>query len=193
VALTVDPQNRIWLLDRALSKLLLLDDIGQPLQVLAPPPAMLRPQDVVAGPSQIFVSDGYRHRILIFSLTGQFLTAFGQDDLLNYPRGMAIDSHQRLHLVDTGNNRVVIFSLDGRFITSYGQGLFLHARGLDISRDGLIAVGDSVGQAIHLFSPQLAPLGSLTPSWQGQTVTPLDLQFAPTGTLQILAEPVVLL
>jgi hypothetical protein len=185
------PKASRWLLDRALSKLLLLDDQGQPLQVLAPPPAMLRPQDVVAGPSQIFVSDGYLHRILIFSLTGQFLTAFGQNGLLNYPRGMAIDAQQRLHVVDAGTSRVVIFSLDGRFISSYGQGLFSHARGLDISRDGLIAISDSVGQLIHLFSPQLNPVGNFSPTWQGQRLAPLDLHFTPTGTIQILAEPVV--
>jgi streptogramin lyase len=186
VALTVDSGQRIWLLDRALSKVLLLNPQGQPLQILVPPPDLLRPQDIVAGLTEIFISDGYLHRILVFSQSGQFLRQIGANGQLNFPRGLALDAAGRVHVVDAGTPRILVFSPQGQLLTTYGEGLFRHPRGLDISRDGLIAVSDGVSQRISIFSPDLALVGSFNPSWQGQTVAPWSYSLRPRAPFKFL-------
>ena len=189
VAGAVDAQGRVWLVDRALGRLQLLDVSGQPSGNFNSPSPMLRPQDIVIDSQGVFVSDGYEHRVVVFDLSGQFVTAWTLAGGLNYPRGLAFDPSGRLHVADAGNARILILSPTGQILRQYGDGLLLHPRGLSISASGLIAVADSLAGLIQIFSPDLTLLASVRPTSDDRALTPLDLQFAPSGLLYLTAEP----
>lgn len=189
VAGAVDGQGRAWLVDRALSRLQILDGTGQPVGNVVSPDPMLRPQDVALDGQRVYVSDGYEHRVLVFDLNGQFLQSWTVGGDLNYPRGLALDSSGRLHLADAGNARILILNSTGQLERSYGSPSLRHPRGLSIAPGGVIAVADSVLGLIQLFSPELTLIASLRPTSGGQLLTPLDLQFGPGGVLYLTAEP----
>jgi DNA-binding beta-propeller fold protein YncE len=177
VALAVDPTGVIWVLDRGLARLQLLDANGGFLRNVAVRGLL---QDVVIGGSRVFVSDAHGRQIAVFDLEGNPLGRFGTT--LNYPRGLALDGAGRLHIADTGNGEIDIYTPQGAPVGSYGSsGIFRHPLGLAIRRqDGLIAVVDAVERNIELFSSNLQPLGTLEVPLQ-----PLDLIFGPDGQLYV--------
>lgn len=189
VAGATDGQGRAWLVDRALGRLQLLDSAGQPVGNVNAPQPLLRPQDIAIGSQFVYVSDGYQHRIAVFDLNGQFVASWTVGNTLNYPRGLALDPSNRLHVADAGDGRILILDGNGQLITQYGQDLLLHPRGLSIHSSGIIAVADSLARAIFLFAPDLTLLARLEPTSGGQPLTPLDVQFAPDGVLYLTAEP----
>ena len=193
MAVAFDQNQRIWVVDRSLSRLVVLDANGAPQSTVDPANPLLRPQDILISGSRVFVCDGSQHRIVVFDLSGQVVGNVGgfgsASGLLNYPRGLALDPQGRIHVVDVGNNRVQIFNRDGALQRVYGQQLFLHGRGLDIRSDGLICVADSVAGVLLFFAADLSFLGTLRPLLQGQAYTPLDVQFGPQGNLFLHAEP----
>ncbi len=185
IALSADTQGRLWVLDRALGKLVLLDVASGAVAGEVAQRQLGVPQDVVVGPSQVYVSDVLNHRVAVFSLNGQPLANLNRAPL-EYPRGLALDSDGRVHVVDAARHEVIVFSPDGTEVATYGgsgagQGRFRHSRGLAIRAvDGLIAVVDSVEADIKLFSASLQPLGIVAPD-----VQPLDVQFGPDGQLYV--------
>lgn len=189
VAGSVDGQNRVWLVDRALGRLQLLDASGQPSGNPGSPDPMLRPQDIAVDSQRVYVSDGYEHRIVLFNLNGQFLQNWTVAGSLNYPRGLALDSTGRLHVADAGNARILILNSTGQLEREYGRTSLRHPRGLSIGPGGVIAVADSVLGLIQIFSPELILVASLEPKSGGQALTPLDLEFGPGGVLYLTAEP----
>lgn len=173
VSLAVDDNGVVWVLDRGLGRLHLLDNTGQFLRNVTG--GFASPQDVVMVAARVFVSDAIRRRVFVFDLNGNLLTSFGTN--LNFPRGLAVDPAGRLHLADSTSVRV--FSPEGVQTAIYGEGKFLHPLGVAIRQsDGLIVVVDAVDRNLKLFSPDLQSLGTLALSFH-----PLDIEFGPDGRL----------
>jgi DNA-binding beta-propeller fold protein YncE len=181
VALAVDSRGVVWVLDRGLARLQLLDGNGNFLRNVGP---VQLPQDVVIGGSRVYVSEAHRRQIAVFDLEGNLLTRFGTN--LNYPRGLALDAAGRLHIADTGNGDIDVYSADGSPLGAYagpgeGAGKFRHPLGVAIRQiDGLIAIVDAVDGNIELFGPDLQMVGTLSVPLQ-----PLDLEFGPDGQLYV--------
>ena len=73
---------------------------------------------------EIAVTDGFKHRVQIFSSDGNYLRSFGQEgnkaSEFRYPRGIAFNKNGNLFVVDNGNYRIQIFSGEGEYISSFG-------------------------------------------------------------------------
>lgn len=181
VALAVDSRAVIWVLDRGLARLQLLDGNGNFVRNVG---SLQLPQDVVIGGSRVYVSEAHRRQIAVFDLDGNLLGRFGTN--LNYPRGLALDAAGRLHIADTGNGDIDVYSPEGTPVTAYGgsgegAGKFRHPISVAIRQaDGLIAIVDAVDGNIELFGPDLQLLGTLSVPLQ-----PLDLEFGPDGQLYV--------
>jgi sugar lactone lactonase YvrE len=70
--------------------------------------------------------------------------------------GLAVDSHDRIFISDTGHHRIVICTPEGSYITHFGiegdgPGELKRPCGLDITNDGTIVVADSGNKRLQLF------------------------------------------
>lgn len=190
VALAVDSQQRVWVLDRGLARLQRFDAQGN-LEGDFAEGILNLPQDVVFDGTNLLVSDAGNQRVAVLNLNGLLVEQFGPPRL-NFPRGLGLDGEGRVHVVDSGASRIAVFSSGGDFQTFYGgsgtnAAEFIHARGLAIrTQDGLIAIADGIARDIEFFSPELNSLGHLvTPDLQ-----PVDLTFGPDGQLFVHGEQV---
>lgn len=104
-----------------------------------------KPSDMLVAPNgDIFVVDGHgsaageavNNRVLKFSATGQFITAWGSagsgPGQFNDPHALAMDSTGRLFVGDRGNSRIQIFDQAGQHLATWTQfgrpsGLFIDA------------------------------------------------------------------
>lgn len=76
------------------------------------------PNAVATNGKRIFVSDSNNRRVQVFNEKGKFLEIF--DYSFQLPRGIAIDSLGRVHVVDTLSYSVCVFNKEGDFLFEYG-------------------------------------------------------------------------
>jgi DNA-binding beta-propeller fold protein YncE len=100
----------------------------------------------IDGSGNLFVADGFNHRISVFSAAGGFIRAFGFGVLtggpafevcttasacqtgiagsgagqFNLPIGVALDRSGNLYVADYNNHRISVFSAAGAFIRAFG-------------------------------------------------------------------------
>ncbi len=79
-------------------------------------PGQLRsPYDVALRGNRLYVTESNNQRISVFTLAGQFLDTFGTrgdgDGQFEQPRGIDIDNHGRVYVVDGKLERVSVFQL----------------------------------------------------------------------------------
>jgi hypothetical protein len=104
---------------------------------------------VVASNGDIFVTDGHRgnggHRVVKFSKEGKFIKTWGKPGSapgeFRVPHALAIDSRDRLFVVDRGNRRVQVFDADGTFIAEWPQ--FGICETIYIAHDDTLYVADA--------------------------------------------------
>ena len=106
----------------------------------------------VNNSNEIFVSDLYNNRILVFTEKGQFIRSFGQD-LVNGPKGISIDNEGRIFVVNSGNNIVLLFNSNGEYIkTLNSDGLLMQPRGICLGSQGNLVVCDSGNKCVRFIS-----------------------------------------
>jgi len=113
------------------------------------------PLDIVTdGAGHLFVADANNDRIVVFSVTGSPIAAFGShgsgDGQLWHPVGLCFDSHGNFYVNDAGNGRVVEFDVNKKFLISYqfrdpktvtsGQKTSLEGFGINVDASGNIYV-----------------------------------------------------
>jgi hypothetical protein len=135
-----DAQGRLLVLSAGT---LLRFEINQQSPNSLPPPQTLiasgleQPQELTTDESgSIYISDwGVSHQVKVFSAEGKFRSAIGHagspkagpydQEHMNHPRGLTIDSQQRLWVAeeDFQPKRVSVWTLDGKFVRAfYGPG-----------------------------------------------------------------------
>lgn len=99
------------------------------------------------------------HSVQVFDTQGTFLYKIGDkghgEGRFKDPRGLAVESNDRLFVCDTGNHRIQVFSVDGRvsLFGSYGAQLGQVDRPQDIaiSHDGTAFVTDHNNARVQVF------------------------------------------
>ena len=112
---------------------------------------------------RIYVSDGNNGRITVWDKAGNFLLSFGTgtgDGALNLPRGLFIDSHDRLHIVDAVGQKVHVYDVSGpepAFLYSFGEfgagdGLFNYPNDIAMDASGRLYIADRENDRVQVWS-----------------------------------------
>jgi len=80
----------------------------------------------------------------------------------NGPHGIAVDSANRIYVVDTWNRRIQILTSEGYYLSEFGsygsgEGQFHMPLRVDVSSDGSVFVSDYYIGRIHKYSPERKP------------------------------------
>ena len=112
----------------------------------------------------IFIADYNNHRIQKLTTGGEFLHKFGKERLglqgqFRGPRGVIVDSKNRVIVSYLDNNRVQVFSQDGDWLltidgTGSGDNCFQRPWGLSLDPQGNIHVAASGSNTIKVFTPE---------------------------------------
>ena len=107
----------------------------------------------------MYIADCNNHRIQKLTTGGKFLHKFGKEGSgqgqLSYPRGVVVDSKNRVIVSDSGNNRVQVLSQVGGWlfaIDGTGNDLFKVIWGLTLDPQGNIHVADVGSNTIKVFT-----------------------------------------
>jgi sugar lactone lactonase YvrE len=111
---------------------------------------------------RLYVSDSASHQIKVFSLTGEFLFAFGErggkPGQFNIPQGLAFDPHGKLFVADMLNARIQVFDADGEYLRHFGErGTFAqqmeNPKSLSFDSEGHLYLIDSRRPNFRIFDP----------------------------------------
>ena len=178
----------------------------------------------VDSAGRVYVADSANHRVLIFAgalSSGMAASqAFGAfvaslpfppplQNSFNYPRGLALDSHDNLYLVDEFHNRVLVYLAPATTnLTPDAQFLNLNApRGVAVDPSNNVYIADSENDRVLEYDTPVASanyasdrtfggsdgshlncLGAVTtndnPS-QGSMSCPIDVAIDPSGRLYV--------
>ncbi|MGP3967294.1 peptidyl-alpha-hydroxyglycine alpha-amidating lyase family protein [Streptomyces sp. 6N223] len=133
-AVTVDHEDRLWLVDDVGNRITATDREGNTLHTLGTgrPSGFQsgvpfnRPTDVAISPKtgDVFVSDGYGNsRIHRYDAEGTHITSWGEPGTdpgqFSLPHGVAMFGDEALIVCDRENHRVQVFSLEGEVLTTW--------------------------------------------------------------------------
>lgn len=179
IALAVDKEGRLYVLDAKLMQVLVFDALGLYLSGIDLSGQVSRPVGLaVARDGQlIYVVDrgsveGDDHKVVAFMPDGSKAfnlgsrgRAPGQFDM---PIAAAVSPDDRLHVLDAGNFRVQSFDRGGRFVSAFGSigntlGQFSRMRSIAADGDGNLYVTDATFNNVQIFNAE----GSLL-MWLGR-------------------------
>ena len=125
----------------------------------------------VAEDGTIYVADTGNDRVQIFNKDGIFLKAFGKSSdngrnevpgkgTFRQPTALALDSKERLFVVDQGNNRIQVFDNRGIFLQSigeFGDGYKQFDNPVDIAltSNDILLVADAGNNRVQVIHPEL--------------------------------------
>lgn len=107
---------------------------------------------------RVYVVDSVLHEVCVFKKTGEFVFAFGQDQL-ERPAGIACRRPEgTIYVADAGNHAVYVFSHEGQFIRKIGTrgidaGQFNFPTHLHIDEAGRLYVSDTLNYRVQVFGP----------------------------------------
>ena len=138
------------------------------------------PQGIaVNGKGMIYVADTLNNRIQVFNQDGIYLSMIGQEEpdaddktvdecqKLNLPKVLAIDTKDRLYVVDADTTQVKVFDENGaclETITRSGSGEFKKIVDIAVDQNDNLYVADAADGHIEIFDPTgkfLLSFGSL--------------------------------
>ena len=129
-AITVGPDNRVYVADEHLNKIITFDADGKFIDEWGSAGGMPGELDTPSGlaigaEGDLLVSDTYNHRVQVFTTTGRFLREFGRegtgDGELNMPWRLSVGPDGNVYVADWGNDRVCVFTQSGSFVASHGE------------------------------------------------------------------------
>jgi sugar lactone lactonase YvrE len=138
------------------------------MQFTGDPNPLDHPADItVDSEGNLYVVDGYNHRIQKFDRNGQFLTMWGNEgegdgqfDFIASPPyadgSVAVDGQGYVYVADTANRRIQKFDRNGQFLAKWGSfgngdGEFYSPIGVAVDRQGYVYVGDFNRDDIQKF------------------------------------------
>ena len=162
VAVTVDKEGAIWILDKKKYRVAKLDENGKVLLSFGSegsgaaqfnnPTAL-----VVSASGMVFVADRSNHNVQIFRNDGVFLNALNGENAgkLGAPVAMAFDQQDNLYILDASRESVLAYSSNGKSLGEIGK----TKDGSLLSRPvSLAAANDEVmvldANQVKVFSPK---------------------------------------
>ena len=122
---------------------------------------LICPYDVAFdSDNNIYVTDGMRGRIHVFSEEGTYLRQIGEqgrsEGQLFIPNMIAIDKEDLVYITELGNHRVSVFTREGDHLTSFGSKgngpqNFFQPFGIAVDDSGMVYVCDSGNNRILVF------------------------------------------
>ena len=117
------------------------------------------PIDMSIRGEVIYIADCGNHRIQKLTTGGRFLHKFGTEGSgqgqFMYPRGVVVDSKNRVIVSDNNNHRVQVFSQDGDWLLTIGgtvNNLFKAPWGLSLDPQGNIHVAAGGSNTVKVFT-----------------------------------------
>ena len=124
----LEPTGEIVIVDRGNSKVIILDDQLNLLNVIGQGSGdsrLVSPVGVAVTDNVIAVSDSGSHQVKKYSLQGNLLSVIGccgsKNGQLFRLRGLTFSNNKLLYVVDRGNHRVQVFNKDDTFAFSFGS------------------------------------------------------------------------
>jgi DNA-binding beta-propeller fold protein YncE len=119
----------------------------------------------VAKNGDVYVADGNNRRVQVFNSKGEFLRFV---DTSGVPRGVVLDSQQRLYVVDALANAVSVYDTKGKQITQFGErgfgpGQFNYPNDIALDQGGHIYVTDRENNQVQVWGWPVAKLPTITP------------------------------
>ncbi len=102
--------------------------------------------------------DGYG-KLLAFDHNGKLLGAFGDDERIADPRGLAVDPHLGLIFVNSGADRVLALDTAGKVVRDTGAIEGLNPGGGIFGPDGRYYIGLRSARTVMAFTPMLHAAG----------------------------------
>jgi DNA-binding beta-propeller fold protein YncE len=110
-----------------------------------------------------YVTDGNNGRIAVWDKNQQFLFnfAFGTaDGAVSLPRGLFIDRHDRLHVVDAVGQSIRVYDVSGpepAYLFSFGDvgagdGLFNYPADITVDDSGRLYIADRDNNRVQVWS-----------------------------------------
>ena len=146
------PSPRVFVFDRGLSKVNILDSV-LPREV-----KLVAPGGITVDAGQtIWVSDSAQGRVFGYDPNGKLLFIIGQMGELSYPVGLARDiRNNRLYVADAHAHRVKVFSTNGTRLFEIGAGTtreeeFKFPGAIALDREGNLYVLDTLSRRIQVY------------------------------------------
>jgi DNA-binding beta-propeller fold protein YncE len=192
IAVALDRQGRLYVVEAGAGRLHVLSTDGQPLarwgsegsdagqfRFRAPDRCddlgQCRPVAgggvAVDGNGRVYVADFANHRIQTFDGTGQLLAAWGRAGFgpgeFQYPAGIAVDGQGRVYVSDQENHRIQQFDSAGRFLGQWGERGFAPGRlfrpsALTVDSRGRVWVVEPLSNRVQHFDGTGRLLGAWT-------------------------------
>lgn len=179
VAIAIDANKQVYVLDRGLGEVLRFDQLGL-FDARFPLKGFTYPIGLAVSPDgeTIYVVDrgdigNVEHKVVAFGRDGterfRIGPRGGEQGKFNIPLAAATGADGSLYVVDSGNFRVQKFDPNGKFVFSFGglgaePGRFSRPRSIALDGDGNIYVSDGGFGNVQIFDPQgqlLMAIGSL--------------------------------
>lgn len=180
LAVAVDREGLVYVLDAGLRKVMVFDAMGLFLRAIELRDALLNPVAVAVDPAgtKIYVVDrgdlaSNEHKVVAYAADGKELFRLGPrggaDGMFNIPIAAAVADDGTLYVADAGNFRIQAFDATGKFKFKFGEpgagpGTFSRPRWIDLDPAGNIYVADAAFNNVQIFNSQgqlLMPLGGL--------------------------------
>jgi DNA-binding beta-propeller fold protein YncE len=107
---------------------------------------------------QVYVADGGKRQVLVFSPSGEMLRSIGDKDVFVKPVWLALnDELGRLYVTDPVAHNIKVFSLAGELLFTIGErgdepGQFNAPQGLALDSKGRLFVADKFNARVQVFS-----------------------------------------
>ena len=165
LGLALDRQGNLYVADAALGKVLVYGPDHQPLRNIAHPEELTKPAYLALDEKRgrLYVSDGIKHKIVVFSLAGDYLFSIGQHGglpgMFYSPQGLTIGPDGNLYVADMFNARIQILTPEGEFIRMFGErgdqpGQFENPKDLAFDSAGNLHVLEGRRSDLLTFTPE---------------------------------------
>lgn len=197
-ALTVDRQNRIYVVDKSARIQRFGSDGAFQLGWSMPERLAGKPVGIYAhSDDRVYVPDTHYHRVMVFDADGNELARFGRegngDGEFQLPTDVAVDDDGFIYVSEyNGNDRVTKWSPEFEFVSAVCAGevdgkIMRRPAALDIDREGTLWVADACNHRILRFDLN----GQFLSSWgemggePGQLRYPYDIDCLDDGTILV--------
>jgi DNA-binding beta-propeller fold protein YncE len=199
VGMDLDSEGNVYVADTGNRRVQVFSRSGAYLRTIDLNPLKARPIDVLVGKggNRLYVTDREGHRILVLTLDGAFVSAWGEygEDLgrFRFPGMMALDAERAIYVVDVLNTRIQVFNPTGggaRQIGSWGvrPGQLFRPKGVALGPDATLYVSDSYTGVIQAFEETGSYRGVLADG-EGRLLrlaTPVGMAFDRKGRLYVV-------